>query len=333
MIPKKPLVTTRIFEGFRSTVFDCFLAKSLPHMVRPMFPLFWLTAALTILSACQSTSNNVAPAMPSHKTGNEKMNEITSHQINVNGHALAYLKAGNGPAVVIVHGVGGHKEDWREVMSELAKTHTVFAIDMLGFGASSRDAPDLSMNAQAAAISTLLATQTIPRASVIGNSVGGWVAATFAANYPRSLDKLVLIDPAGFRAMFDGEPPVKLFPSTVDETQKLLRYVLHSDFAHTREFAEKAFADIQAKNEKTIEMRLNKGLFESTRLEDLGAKIKVPTLVVWGSEDRLFPPQIADVVVTSIAGAQKVLVPKAGHFPQVDNPKGVIDPISEFLRR
>jgi pimeloyl-ACP methyl ester carboxylesterase len=73
------------------------------------------------------------------------------------------------------------------------------------------------------------------------------------------------------------------------------------------------------------------GLFTSTRLEELMPLISAPTLVVWGAEDRLFPPALADMVAGSIAGAEKVLIPAAGHFPQIDNLDGFLGPVQAFL--
>ena len=96
-----------------------------------------------------------------------------SGTMDINGHAFAYHKEGTGPAVVIVHGVGGHKEDWQGVLTALAPTRTVYAVDLLGFGGSSRTAPGLGMAAQAHAVKTLLDRAGVERADLIGNSVGG----------------------------------------------------------------------------------------------------------------------------------------------------------------
>jgi len=151
------------------------------------------------------------------------MSQAFSNQtLKVGADVYAYSKAGHGPALVIVHGVGGHKEDWRGVMAAMAPTHTVYAVDMLGFGGSSRDAADMGMKAQANALLALLDDQKIQKADIIGNSVGGWAAATFAASHPDRVKRLILVDPAGFRAMFEGAPPANLFPNSVEEMRKLL---------------------------------------------------------------------------------------------------------------
>lgn len=93
---------------------------------------------------------------------------LPAHTLSVGDMTLAYLSTGAGPSVVIVHGVGGHKEDWQGVAIELAKTHRVFAIDMLGFGASSKNGDDLSMPVQASAIRALLDHEHVKRADGAG---------------------------------------------------------------------------------------------------------------------------------------------------------------------
>ncbi len=250
---------------------------------------------------------------------------------SIGGDTQAYFKTGSGPAIVVVHGVGGHKEDWRRVAEALADDHTVYAVDMLGFGGSSRDCKDLQISTQAAAIQALLAKDSIATAKLVGNSVGGWVAATFAANYPEMTEKLVIIDPAGFEAMFQGEPPVNLFPDDVAQMKKLLSYVIHSEFAHTDEFAAQAFAGFQASGEKSIVPVLWPGLFGSARLEAILPKVQAPTLVIWGKEDKLFPVALCPYLTSLTPGAKSVVIEDASHFPHVDQPAALIRQLDGFL--
>jgi hypothetical protein len=113
-----------------------------------------------VLCAAGAFAGEVAPSM-------------RTHTLAVGDKKLAYLSTGVGPAVVIVHGVGGHKEDWEGVATALAKTHRVYALDMLGFGGSSKNGDDLSMPVQADAIEALLDHHHIRHADLVGNSVGG----------------------------------------------------------------------------------------------------------------------------------------------------------------
>jgi abhydrolase domain-containing protein 6 len=255
---------------------------------------------------------------------------MTTQYFPFGDKSLAYKEQGSGPPVVIVHGVGGHKEDWTGVAQALADKYHVIAIDMLGFGESSKTGDDLSMPVQAAALEALFDAKSLEKVSLIGNSVGGWVTATFAATYPKRLDKLVLIDVAGFEAMFEGEPPANFDPNTVEEQRALLR-VVAPNAADILGVAEHAFESYVATGEKAIAAVWGQSLYASPRLETLLPKITAPTLVLWGADDTLFPSVLCDVFAGQIADAQSALIAGAGHFPHMDNPDGTIDAVRNFL--
>jgi triacylglycerol lipase len=257
--------------------------------------------------------------------------DLAPHTLAIGEKTLAYLTAGEGPAVVIVHGVGGHKEDWAGVAVALAASRRVFAIDMLGFGGSSKTGEDLSMPVQAAAIAALLDGAGIEAADIVGNSVGGWVAATFAATHPQRVRRLILIDAAGFAAMFEGPPPVNFDPGTVEEMQALIEITINSDVARPPGLAERALDAYVASGEKAITETWGRSLFLSPRLETLFPDIKAPTLVLWGEGDKLFPSVLAGVFAGQIAGARAQLIPDAGHFPQIDQPEATTAAIVDFL--
>ena len=249
----------------------------------------------------------------------------------VGDKTLAYTETGSGPAVVIVHGVGGRKEDWQGVAAALAKTHHVFAIDMLGFGESSKTGDDLSMRVQAAAIAALLDHCKIAKADLVGNSVGGWVATTFAATYADRTNKLVIMDAAGFKAMFEGAPPVNFDPGSPEEMQKLIDFTINGPVAKTPGLAEKAYAAYVASGEKAISATWGKSLFQSPRLEQLFPKVKAPTTVLWGADDKLFPAVLCEAFAGQIAGAKCEKIAGAGHFLQIDRPEATIKAISAAL--
>lgn len=255
---------------------------------------------------------------------------MTTQMVETAGNSLAYTDQGNGPAVVIVHGVGGHKEDWAGVAAALATAHRVLSIDMLGFGESTKQG-DLSIPAQARAIVALLDALGIDRADVVGNSVGGWVAATFAAQHGDRIGKLILIDAAGFKAMFEGEPPVNFDPGTVDEMQALINITINSPVAQTPGLAARALDIYIASGEKAVSAIWGGAIYGSPRLEELLPAITAPTLVLWGADDKLFPSVLCGVFASMIAGAEQHLIAGAGHFPQIDQPEATIAAISGFL--
>ena len=257
--------------------------------------------------------------------------------LSFDGQQIAYFKSGTGPAIVIVHGIGGHKEDFKAVADDLAaRGYMVLAFDMLGFGGSSRDATSVSITTQAKGIGALLDHEKIERAHLAGNSLGGWVATTFATLHPQRVLTLTLIDPAGLRVTMGGPPPVNFAPDTVAEMHALLSVVIASPFAHTDEFAAQALAQFKAGGEAATLGKLFTGFAspenEDKLLDDLLPLITVPTQVVWGAKDGLFPVALADMVTGGLRNAKKIILPDASHFPQIDDPAGLSAAIAGFAK-
>lgn len=250
------------------------------------------------------------------------------YSLAVGESRLAYTKSGSGPTIVVVHGIGGDKGDWRAVAANLSVRHTVYTIDLLGFGASSKNGETITIPDQARAILALLDKEGVQRTDLIGNSVGGWVSATFAAAYPDRTRKLVLVDAAGFEAMFEGESPVNFYPTSLEDARKLTTYTRHAPPADA---AERALARVAANGEAQAAAAVWKGLFASERLEPVVSRVAAPTLVVWGAEDKLFPPVIADLIVSRLPSGRKVLIPGASHFPQLDAPEVFTSTVAAFL--
>ena len=254
-----------------------------------------------------------------------------TRHVDVGGRTLACFDVGTGPAVVIVHGVGGHKEDWRAAATALAaQGRRVVAVDMLGFGESEKSG-DLAIPAQADAVRALLDALGLARVSLVGNSVGGWVAATFAATYPTRIDRLVLVDSAGFRAMFEGPPPVNFDPDSVEEMDRLVHVCINSDVADAPGFAAHAFERYVASGEKAVSATWGAAIFGSPRLEELLPRITAPTVVLWGADDRLFPSVLGEVFAAQVPGARAQLIPGAGHFPHLDAPAATLGALEAAL--
>lgn len=262
--------------------------------------------------------------------------EPAARTMLLDGQTVSYLKSGHGPALVIVHGLGGHKEDFAAVAKQLSDRYTVYLPDMLGFGGSSRTAPSFGPGAQAEMVHALLAHEKVKKAYLAGNSAGGWAAATFAARWPAQVKKLALIDPAGLKLTLSGPPPVNFAPATVDEMHTLLSVTIASPFAQTPEFAAKALAGFKASGEAESLAKLFREFQSPTNrdlpLDDVLPKVAAPTLVIWGEKDGLFPVALADAVVALRPGTTKLTIPDASHFSQIDAPEALARALSDFFR-
>src|SRR5690349_19498501 len=115
----------------------------------------------------------------------------------LHGHRMSFRIAGQGPPVVLIHGVAGRAAQWDEVAALLAAKHTVIAPDLLGHGESAKPRGDYSLGAHASGIRDLLVGLDIERASVVGHSLGGGIAMQFAYQFPELCERLVLVSSGG----------------------------------------------------------------------------------------------------------------------------------------
>lgn len=125
---------------------------------------------------------------------------------SVMGKNIHYFEAGQGPVVILLHGLGAVKEIWMLNFDALASKYHVYAIDQIGFGHSDKPLLDYKIATFVDFLHEFMQTQNIGKATLVGNSLGGWIALDFAAQYPSMVDKLVLVDSAGMPWMQQPAP-------------------------------------------------------------------------------------------------------------------------------
>jgi pimeloyl-ACP methyl ester carboxylesterase len=264
--------------------------------------------------------------------------------LTVGGHRLRYVRTGRGPAVVLVHGFASSLYTWKEILPALEPVHDVVALDLPGFGGSARPA-DLSFRELPEAVLGLMDGLEIGRAALVGNSMGGAVAAVAAAEQPGRVTALVLIDAAGFN-LGPGEAPamVRLAMSPIGSlirplplkrlaVEWSLREVFHDDAHVTDERVAEYMDGLQRPGALASIASLGRSLGERDRVvQESLPRIQAPTLVVWGREDRWIPVAHADRFVEAIPGARKVVLDACGHMPQAEKPEEVGRLLRESFR-
>src|SRR6187401_940644 len=121
----------------------------------------------------------------------------TTRWTKVHGHDVAYRQAGEGPLLVMIHGIAGSSGTWVPVMPLLAERFTVIAPDLLGHGESAKPRGDYSLGAYASGIRDLLGVLGHDRATIVGHSLGGGIAMQFAYQFPQMCERLVLVGSGG----------------------------------------------------------------------------------------------------------------------------------------
>jgi pimeloyl-ACP methyl ester carboxylesterase len=254
---------------------------------------------------------------------------------------VRYVRKGQGPAVILIHGLASSIYSWAEVIGPLSEKFDVIALDLPGFGASSKP-EDLSFSEYEPTLVALMNALNLPKAHFVGNSLGGALSLLIAARERDRVDHLVIIDSAGF-SLKPAERPflAKLLAS---RTAGVLGERLPLKRLLTRLFLRRLFRDESRITEERVNEYeapfLSPGATASVRslLHSRGdegfvanlASVQAKTLVLWGRFDPWLPESHADRFVAEIKGARKVVL-ETGHLPQEERPAEVARLIGDFL--
>jgi pimeloyl-ACP methyl ester carboxylesterase len=260
---------------------------------------------------------------------------------DLSGLRVRYVRRGRGPTLILLHGLASSIYTWADVIPALAEDHDVVAVDLPGFGGS--DIPEeLSSSVYPATVLALMDRLGISRATLVGNSLGGSVAVVLAARHPERVRRLVLIDAAGFNLDPSRRPLILRLigfapvPAALDAlpirrrvVTAALRQVFHERSRVTPEKIEEYLAPL-ARPGATEAIRSLLNQPASFGLPALVREVRVPTLIIWGRNDRWVPVADADRFASAIPAARKVVLEECGHLPQEERPAEVARLLEEF---
>lgn len=261
-----------------------------------------------------------------------------SRQVEVFGQKIHYLEAGSGPNVILLHGLGADATNWAMNTAVLAKSFHVFVPDQIGFGESDKPMIHYRVGTLVDFLDGFCKKVGITKASVVGNSLGGWTAMAFTLAHPDTVERMVLVDSAGYSfEKFGGPAPTRerldgLNPSTVAGAKALLATILANKALATDQTAEQLFAAHLRKNDGYTIDRFIESILRGDDVVDgkLGA-IKVPTGIIWGREDALTPLAGGQMLASEIAGAELVILDHCGHVPQLECAAPFNEALVKFL--
>jgi pimeloyl-ACP methyl ester carboxylesterase len=255
--------------------------------------------------------------------------------ITVYGAKIHYVEMGSGPVVVLLHGLGGNTTNWQFNIAPLAQKYRVIVPDQIGFGQSDKPVTNYRIRTYVDFLDAFLKQLKIERASLVGNSMGGWVAALYALAHPERVEKIVLVDAAGlaFAPGFDTSQLIKLNPSTREDMKELISRVFYNKTI----FLSDAFIDasmagrINAGDGYTIRSITESIIRREDFLDNRLSGIKQPTLVIWGREDGLLPLSDGQRFQKEIPGAELLIFEQCGHVPQVEKALDFNAAVLKFL--
>jgi pimeloyl-ACP methyl ester carboxylesterase len=238
------------------------------------------------------------------------------------GNKIHYLEAGSGPTVILLHGLGGDSSNWATNIGPLAQKYHVIVPDQIGFGKSDKPLINYRVGTLVDFLDAFYKELKLDKASVVGNSLGGWTAAAFTLAHPEKVDKLILVDAAGFALAGDVDPKTLnvLNPSTRDGIKQIMSLVFYNKQMFASEAAIDTFLArrMTVGDGYTIERFIESVIRGDDVLDKRLGAIKQPTLIVWGREDGLTPLAIGERFNKEIAGSQIVIFDKCGHVPQIE---------------
>src|SRR6185436_15640125 len=178
-------------------------------------------------------------------------NGQTSKEIAVFGQKIHYVEAGSGPTVILLHGLGGSTQAWQFNIAPLAEKYHVVVPDQIGFGKSDKPLVNYRIRTYVDFLDQFCKQLKIERASLVGNSMGGWIAAMFTASFPDRVDKLVLLDAAGYAPPkdFDMRTLFALNPTTRAGMKLLVGKVFYNKAFQTDAAIDQAIAARLAAND------------------------------------------------------------------------------------
>lgn len=278
------------------------------------------------------------------------MSDVGSKTANVHGRSVSYLEAGEGPVLLLVHGIAGTCENWREVIEPLAHRHTVIAPDLPGHGASQAGAGDYSIGALASGLRDLLLTLGHERATVAGHSLGGGVAMQLAYQYPEMIERLVLVSSGGLgpevspvlrAAALPGADP--FISATAGLGQRVggpigrglsaLGLRLNADVAEVlRGYGSLTDPGRRAAFLATLRSVIGTGGQRVDATDRLYLAELLPVLIVWGARDSIIPVRHGEDAHRAIPGSRLEVFDDVGHLPQLEAPGRFIAVLERFLR-
>jgi pimeloyl-ACP methyl ester carboxylesterase len=273
-----------------------------------------------------------------------------AHEVDLHGHHAVYREIGSGPDLVLIHGMVNSSRHWEAVAGRLAGSYRVIAPDLIGHGDSATPRGDYSLGAHAASIRDLLATIGVERATIVGHSLGGGVAMQFFYQFPQHTERLALISSGGL----GREVSPLLRGAALPASSALLNVIARPRLVSTLAAAggklrargrpegvqlqavARALRPLQEPGARRAFMQTLRAVIDihgqrvsaADRLYLLG---EMPTLIVWGERDRTIPIAHGIAAAEEIPNSRFESLPRAAHFPNLEDPEGLAAIIEDFL--
>jgi len=262
---------------------------------------------------------------------------------DVGGQRIAYVSGGQGETVLLVHGITTYSFLWKDVCPLIRREHTFYAPDLLGCGDSSKPrGADYSLSAQADIIVGFMEALGIGKAHLVGHDIGGGIAQILAVRAPERFLSLTLVNSVGYdywpvQPIVSMRVPLLRHIAMAAFDLGVLRMLVQRTFHHK----EKVDADLMAQFMRPLRSEEGKEGFlalaralDNSQLLDVSdqlPKLPMPVLVIRGEKDMYLKPVISERLHGEIGDSRYELIPTAGHYTPLDEPRRVAELIIEHI--
>jgi pimeloyl-ACP methyl ester carboxylesterase len=271
------------------------------------------------------------------------------HYIKVGKVNTRYWLAGEkGSTVILLHGINCHVEFWENNIAALAQEHSVFAVDIVGFGRTDKPAIAYTFQQMADFVIDFMNAMNIDKASLVGHSMGGGITMMVAARVPERIEKIVLVDSSGLGKRMSLLVRLITLPVigevlTKPGRQGVVRQMQMCLYDHSQasdDFIDRAAAIGKLPDKQRSVLSVLRGgcnIFGMkkkvvTDFSECIKRISAPILVIWGRQDRINPVCDAEAAVERMGDVRLYIIDQADHFPQIDKPGEFNATVLDFLR-
>jgi pimeloyl-ACP methyl ester carboxylesterase len=275
--------------------------------------------------------------------------EVSFETVTLHGRESSYLVGGDGPVLLLIHGMAGTCENWRDVIEPLARHHTVIAPDLPGHGLSVGGPGDYSLGNLAAGLRDLLLVLGHERATLVGHSLGGGIAMQFSYQFPEMVERLVLVSSGGLGLEVSpvlraaALPGADLFIAATATTGQKIGGAIGRGLSKVGMKPAADVAEVARGYGSLAEPDRRKAFLATLRsvVGTEGQRVSatdrfylaeaVPVLIVWGARDPIIPVGHGENAHRALPGSKLEIFDGVGHLPQVEQPSRFITVLEDFL--
>ena len=255
---------------------------------------------------------------------------LSLHRVQVDNHRWVYLEGGEGEPILFIHGFGADKERWGTLLSDFSGSYRVIAPDLPGFGENTKiPSATYDIPTQVNRLDRFAEAIGLRRFHLIGISMGGYIAAYYAGEFPEKVKSLALMDAAGvespipsdLRIAIEETGRIPLLYRTPEELETLMGYLFYRPPWIPQPY--KVFFAQRGALEYPFRRKILKDMVETgmNLLDNRLQKIEAPSLIIWGAQDRVFHVSSVKKFQAGLRGVQTALVEECGHVPHIEKPR------------